>query len=701
MPPIVTSALARSSRLRLLAAAALAAVLAVPGCGETTDAPKPADGGTTKGGMKSGMKSGMAESGQNAPPSSAGAAQAQERRTPPAFRFSDHTAASGITAVNHSGTAGVKEYLFEAVGPGFACLDFDRDGWMDVYVPDGDVFDNYDLVKESDPKAPGKVRPVLRPKPDKPKPLVDHLYRNKGDGTFEDVALAAGVADDRWSFGALAWDYDGDGWTDLFVSNLGACRLYHNQRNGTFRDVAPELGLVGDATSWNSCASCGDYDGDGRLDLFVARYADPAMEIEKQRVARKLAEGTPVTEIPGRACLWRGLPAYCGPVGLVGQHDSLYRQQEDGTFRDVTEEVGMVPKAPKYGFTSYFFDYDDDGLLDVYVANDSEENFLWKQSRDKDGKIRFRDVSEELGVKFGQNQNPQASMGCTTADLNRDGLLDIFVTNFSHDYNNIFIGVRYPGGVSFKDRGQQTMGQAVFYDLSWGCGFYDFDLDADLDLFVANGHVYKEVDLFDKTGTAYEQYSAVFECLDAAKLRYREVGPKPFKGPSAKPPAWLKPEDVFAGDGLEVKKCNRTACFHDFDNDGDVDVLVGSMNETPTFLRNDLPADPSRRWLKLLPRGEAGNVEGIGAVVRVATADGVTQTFPVFRCQSFLGTDDPRIPVGVGAATTATVTVVWPGPVATRKTTVYKDVATNAAYELHVDGTAQKLELKTIPSGGK
>lgn len=685
-----------TSRVRFRSAAVLVAALVGTAllfrCGEPSDPPsKPATGGG-----KASMTNPMAESGLNAPPAGAGAAQAQERRSPPAFRFSDHSAASGITAVNHSGTAGVKEYLFEAVGPGFACLDFDRDGLMDFYVPDGDIFDHYDLVREPDPKAPGKVRPVLRERAQKATPFRDHLYRNKGDGTFEDVAVAAGVADERWSFGALAWDYDADGWTDLFVANLGACRLYRNERNGTFRDVAPELGLVGDATSWNTCASCGDYDGDGRLDLFVARYADPAMEVEKQRVAKKIQEGTPVTEIPGRACLWRGLPAYCGPVGLVGQHDSIYRQQEDGTFRDVTVEVGMVPKAPKYAFTSYWFDYDDDGLLDLYVANDSEENFLWKQTRDKDGRIRFRDVAEELGVKFGQNQNPQASMGCATADVNRDGLLDIFVTNFSHDYNNIFIGVRYPGGVSFKDRGQQTMGQAVFYDLSWGCGFHDFDLDGDLDLFVANGHVYKEVDLFDKTGTAYEQYPAVFECLDASKLRYREVGPKPFKGPSAKPPAWLKPEDIHAGDGLEVKKCNRAACFADFDNDGDVDVLVGSMNDTPTFLRNDLPADPSRRWLKLMPRGEAGNVEAIGATVRVETEDGVRQTFPVYRCQSFLGTDDPRINVGVGKAATATVTVVWPGPAATRKTTVHKDLATNAAYELLVDGTSKRVELTPV-----
>lgn len=676
-------------RLRTVGVAVLA--LLPLGCGDEP-APLDPDAAAMAG------RPGMAESGLNRPPASAGAAQDREKRGPPAFRFTDHSAASGIVATNHSGAAGVKEYLFEAVGTGPACLDYDGDGLMDFYVPDGDVFTNYDLVLEPDPKDPGRIRPVLRPKEPKATRHRDQLWRNLGDGRFEDVALAAGIDNDRWSFGALAFDWDGDGWTDVFVAALGGCRLYHNQRNGTFRDVAPEVGLVGDATSWNTCATCGDFDDDGRLDLYVARYSDPATTVNKQRIARRLPEGIPVSAIPGRACLWRGLPAYCGPVGLDAQHDSLYRQQEDGTYRDVTVELGLVPRAPKYGFTSYFFDFDDDGLPDIYVANDSEENFLWRQSRDKDGRIRFRDVADDLGVKFGQNQNPQASMGNAVADVNRDGLYDIIVTNFSHDYNNIYMGVRYPGGVSFKDRGQQTMGQAVFYDLSWGCGFHDLDNDGDLDLLIANGHVYKEVDLFDKTGTSYEQYVAVFENLDPSKLRFREVGPKPFKGPSARPPEWLKPEDIDAGPGLEVRKCYRGACFADFDNDGDYDVLLTAMNEPPTFLRNDLPPSPDRRWVKVALRGDRANAEAIGARVRVATADGVTQTFPVYRGQSFLGTDDPRIHAGVGAHETVTVTVVWPGPAATRKTTVYRDLPSNRLYLLHLDGRAEEKPLKVVPS---
>ena len=640
----------------------------------------------------------MADSGLSRPPKGSESARVHEALPKPAFRFEDVTEGSGISAVNHSGARGVKEYLFEAVGPGPACLDYDRDGLMDFYVPDGDEFQNYRLVKEPDPANPTRLRSILRMKSPRATAGDDHpahLWHNLGNGKFEDVAERAGVTNLRWGFGALAFDYDGDGWTDLFVANFGGCRLYKNKGDGTFTDVAPDVGLVGDPGSWNTCASCGDYDGDGRLDLFVARYASPSKEVERQREIRQLPEGSAAENIPGRSCSWRGLPAYCGPIGLEAQQDSLYHQEADGTFRDVTQEVGMVPKAAKYGFTSYFFDYDGDGLLDVYVANDSEENFLWHQERDATGRIHFVDVAERLGVKFGDTQNPQASMGCCVSDINQDGLLDIFVTNFSHDYNNIYIGNRYPGGVSFKDRGKQMMGESVFYDLAWGCGFYDFDLDGDLDLFVANGHVYKEIDLFERTGTSYEQYPAVFECLDPAKLKYREVGPKPFKGPNASPPDWLKYEDVFAGKGLETRRCCRAACFNDFDNDGDVDVLVGTMNDPMIDLRNDLAHGPKNRWLKLMPRMPGTkNLEAIGGVVAVSTPGGPRQTFPIYRCQSFLGTDDPRIPVGVGAATTATVVVTWPG--ADRKQTTFALPETDAAYELTPDGKATKVALRPV-----
>jgi hypothetical protein len=231
------------------------------------------------------------------------------------------------------------------------------------------------------------------------------------------------------------------------------------------------------------------------------------------------------------------------------------------------------------------------------------------------------------------------------------------------------------------------MGEAVFFDLSWGCGWYDFDLDGDLDLLVANGHVYKESDLFDRTGTSYEQYSAVFECLDAHDLKYREVGPKPFKGANARPPEGVAPSDLFAGAGLEIRHSNRGAAFGDFDDDGDVDVFVQAMNDAPVLLRNDVAHGSDRHWLKVVTRMPGGNAEAIGATVVVETEGGPRQTFPVYRCQSFLGTDDPRIPVGLGRAVKARVTVTWPGP--DRKTTTYEGLDADKGYVVTPDGKAE------------
>jgi hypothetical protein len=604
------------------------------------------------------------------------------RLPPPAFRFEDVAAAAGIAAVNHSGRRGVKEYLVEAVGVGPAWLDYDGDGDLDLYEPEGNVLSNYRLVHEPDPARPGANRPALRAKEPQPEVLRDRLWRNDGGGAFTDVAEAAGVADERWSFGALAFDYDGDGWTDLFLANLGKDRLYRNLGNGTFQDVAEAVGVAGDDTKWSTCATCGDYDGDGRLDLYVARYADVAAELERQRVGRRLPEGTPPESIKGRSCKWRGLDAYCGPVGLVAQHDSLFRQLEDGTFRDVSVEAGVRPPAAKYAFQSLFVDYDGDGLLDLYVANDSEENFLFRQERGADGTIRFRDVADPLGVKFGPNQNAQASMGAAVVDVNQDGLLDVFVTNFSHDYNNLFVGRRYEetGHFVFRDRGLQVMGKEVFYDLSWGCGWYDFDLDGDLDVLIANGHVYKEADLFAKNQTTYEQHCAVFECLDAKTLSFREVGPK------AEVVAPHRPEDLFAGRGLEVKKCWRGAAFADFDDDGDTDVFVQAMNDTPALLRNDVEKGAGRGFLRLSLSQPGGNREAIGATVVVRAPGRPDQTFPVTRGGSFLGTDDPRLLVGLGAAPTATVVVRWPGG----GTTEHPGLGAGSHHVLSRDGASEK-----------
>ena len=576
---------------------------------------------------------------------------------PTRLRFDDATAASGISARNASGRPGIKEYLFEAAGPGVAWFDYDNDGWMDVFISQGDTLRNYRLVQVPNGEGTG-TRPRLVRRKDA-KPLHDSLWRNNGDGTFTDVTERARIGDVSWSFGANAADVDGDGWTDLFVSNLGPDRLWHNNGDGTFTDVAGKLGLAGGPDTWSTCAGIADVDCDGRLDIYVGAYLDPAVELERQRLDNKLPPHISPYDIPGRACHWRQTLAYCGPVGLEAQPDTMYRQREDGTFEDVTAAWGLVPHEPKYTFMVGIADFNQDGLPDIYTANDSVENYLFMQSVDDTGTIRFRDRADTMGVKYGHGETPQASMGMAIADINRDGLLDILVTNFSHDYNNIYLGKRVGGSTHlfFRDRGLAVMGTPTYLDLSWGCGWYDYDNDADLDLFIANGHVYKEIDGVSAIQSTYDQYNALFENMDAEHLGFREVGRKAQENLVA----GVNPDDLAAGSGMSLRLCSRAAGFCDYDNDGRVDVLVGNMNEPVHVLRNMSRVSKDHHWVKLVPRQPGANRDALGATCTVATADGRKQMFLVSRCTSFVGSDDPRVHVGLGPHEEAEVTVTWPG----------------------------------------
>ena len=615
---------------------------------------------------------------------------------PTKIAFANATQGSGLDLPNHSGRPGRKEFLLEAVGPGASWFDYDGDGYLDVYVPDGDVFANYDLLDAVDP-ATGRTRPLLRAHEKREQRFLDQLWRNNGDGSFTNIADKAGIHDERWSFGSTPFDYDGDGDTDIVVCNFGKDVLWRNNGDGTFTDVATAVGLAGDDWTWSTAAAVGDVDGDGRLDIYVATYSDPAVEVERLRVEGKIPAGTPVAEISGRACTWKGLKAYCGPIGLRGTFDHLYRQKEDGTFEDMTDAWGVRPRVGRYAFTALMYDYNEDGLLDIYIANDSVENFMWQQSRDRKGQVRFRDTSDQIGVKVGQHINAQASMGMAVGDVNQDGLQDIVVTNFSHDYNNLYIAHRAASGrgVFFKDRGLPSMGQAVYYDLSWGVGLYDFDNDGDLDLFVANGHVYKEIDLFDKTGTAYDQWNALFECMEPKTLGFREIGTKAQKNRHPDTP----PEGLDAGDGMEVNVCSRQAAFADYNNDGRIDILVQNMNTTPTLLRNTSRVAPENGWIKVALRQPGGNREALGAVVRVrpsgAEPDTPTWVQHVIRQKSFLGADDPRLHFGLGPVPTVDIEVVWPG--IERETTTFPNVAAGAYYLLdRASGTAQAQEMPTF-----
>lgn len=667
----------------LFALAVLGFVLSAGGCGE--EDPTPASTGMTHGSSDGRTTlEGMAERPK---------AEVYEWTDagPTRIRLEDVTARAGITYVNHSGRAGVKEFLLEAVGVGPAWLDYDGDGLLDLYIPDGDVFSNYKLETYKHGK---ESRPILNGNPKKAEIFEDKLWRNNGDGTFSDVTRAAGIYDDRWSFGATVLDYNADGNADIFVANFGKNRLWRNNGNGGFEDVAEQVGLAGNPADWSTCAAVGDVDGDGLLDIYVSQYADPAEEVDRQRIDRNLPPGTPVEAISGRTCRWRSMRAYCGPLGLVGQHDVMFRQQRDGTFEDVTEKWKLIPRVAKYGFTTLLFDYNADGLLDIYVANDSEENFMWEQERLEDGSVRFRDTSDTLGVKYGYNNSAQASMGASVADFNGDGQLDMFVTNFSHDYNNIYLlhtsGTQPAETYWFKDRGLQVMGQAVFYDLSWGCGWHDLDNDGDLDLYFANGHVYKEIDLFAKTGANYEQHNSLFECMDESRLGFREVGTKG----QANAPEGVDPKDLDAGNGMELLGCSRGAAFADFDNDGRMDVFIQNMNATPHLIRN---VSTGGGFAKLVLRQPGGNRDAIGARV-IVTVGERTQAFAVDRCTSFLGSNDPRIHVGLGAAATFDVRVIWPG--ADKVSTTYTGLEAGKLFMLdRASGKAVPQALKQGTGG--
>jgi hypothetical protein len=609
---------------------------------------------------------------------------------PTSLSFTNVSATAGIDGVNHSGRPGRKEFLIEAVGSGASWFDYDGDGWLDCYIPDGDMFRNYDLVEAVDP-ATGRTRPLLQPHATRSEAFRDQLWRNNGDGTFTDVAAQAGIVEESWSFGSTTFDLEGDGDIDIFVCNLGLDVLWRNNGDGTFTNIAREVGIAGDAFTWSTAAAVGDIDDDGHVDIFVATYSDAAVEVDRLRREAKQDMGTPVSEISGRACTWKGLKAYCGPIGLKGTFDRLYRQNEDGRFQDMTDKWGVRPRIGRYAFTALMYDYNEDGLLDIYVANDSVENFLWQQSRDRKGRVRFRDTSDQVGIKVGSQINPQASMGMALGDVNADGLQDIVVTNFSHDYNNLFIAHRAASGrsVFFKDKGLSAMGAAVFMDLSWGVGLYDFDNDGDLDLYIANGHVYKEIDLFKETGTSYEQLDALFECRDGPALGFREVGAKAQENAHPGTPQ----ADLYAGDGMEVRECSRQAAFGDFDNDGRMDILVQNMNVKPTLLRNTSPAGLEASWVKLSLRQPGGNREALGARIRVLAGD-LSLVQNVVRQRSFLGCDDPRLHFGLGAATSVDVEVTWPGP--ERAVTRFAGLTAGAHYELDREsGAARELELPT------
>jgi hypothetical protein len=513
--------------------------------------------------------------------------------------FEDVTHQAGLDKFHHRSGEPTKTTILETPGSGVSLLDYDNDGWLDIYLLNGSTV------------------AALKGKEQPPRAMLLH---NNHDGTFTDVTEKAGLANDRWGFGVAIGDYDNDGWPDIYVSNYGKNRLYHNNHDGTFTDVAEKAGVT--LGGWSTGATWGDYDHDGYLDLFVPGYVK--FDINNPPISGRGG-------LPQGSCEFRGIPVMCGPRGLPGEPDHLFRNNRDGTFTDVSAKAGVDDSRGYYGLSSVFVDIDDDGWIDLAVANDSVPKYLYRNKHDG----TFEDVSYLSGFALNDDGREQAAMGIALGDYTRDGHVDLYITNFSDDYNTLY---RNDGEGGFTDVSSQAgIVNLTLPFLGWGTGFLDFDNDGRLDIFVANGHVYPEVDKTD-WGTTYKQRPLLLRNMDGQK--FQEV-----------PPA--------TGSGLTVVVPARGAAFGDLFNDGHIDVVLNNMDTAPTLLRN--VTRNANHWVTLkLVGGAKSPRDAIGAKV-LLTAGGVRQRADVFSGGSYASSSDQRLHFGLATATKIEkVEIFWP-----------------------------------------
>ena len=513
--------------------------------------------------------------------------------------FVDTAENAGLTAWKHVMGTPQRKFILETVGSGVALLDYDNDGWLDIYLVNGATYRSL-LGKETPPHAA--------------------LFHNNHDGTFTDVTEKAGVGNDRWGFGVAVGDFDNDGWPDLYVTNFGKNRLYRNNRDGTFTDVAEKAGVT--LGNWSTGATFGDYDGDGHLDLFVPGYVH--YEIEHPPIP-----GSSVVAFS--TCQFRSINIMCGPRGLRGEPDHLFHNNGDGTFTDVSKKAGVEDPHGYYGLASVFADVNNDGKADLVVANDSTPNFLYLNKGDG----TFEDVSYASGFALNENGRETASMGIAIGDYLNNGLLDLSTTTFSDDYKPLY---RNDGDGNYTDVSYQAgIAEITIPFLGWGTGFLDFDNDGWKDLFFANGHVYPEVDHTD-WGTTFAQRPLLFRNKRNGKFELI---------PARK------------GTGLGLTLSARGAAFGDLFNDGKIDVVINQLGSVPALLRN-VNADQNH-WLGLrLIGGPKSPRDATGATVYV-TAGGLRQRGDVLSGGSYASSNDPRVHFGLGAATSVEkVEVHWP-----------------------------------------
>jgi enediyne biosynthesis protein E4 len=505
--------------------------------------------------------------------------------------FADVASAAGLHAPCVYGAEENQKYILETIGCGCAFIDYDNDGWMDIFLLCGTRLEG------------------------NPDGATNRLYKNNRDGTFTDVTEKAGLQASGWASAVCVGDYNNDGFDDIFCTYFGQNRLYRNNGDGTFTDVTQAASLLNAQPRWGAGCSFLDYNRDGHLDLFVSNYV------------RFSFEHAPV---PGENtnCNWKGIPVICGPRGLPTGTHSLYRNNGDGTFTDVSQEAGIADATKTYGMTVVTADLDEDGWPDIYVACDSTPSLLFLNNHDG----TFREEGVLRGVALSDDGAEQAGMGVGIGDYDLDGHLDLFKTHFADDANGLY---HNDGTGNFDDVTRTSrLGVETRY-VGWGAGIVDLDNDGYPDLFMVTGNVYPDVE------RKLPQYPS-----KTPRAVFRNLGNRTFEE--------LQDE---AGPGVAAAHCSRGCAFGDFDNDGDVDVLIVNLNEPPSLLRNDLKG--SRNWLKVKLEGVKSNRSAIGARVLVHCG-GRTQTQSVLSQSSFYSCNDPRLHFGLGSVTVADVEIYWP-----------------------------------------
>ena len=505
--------------------------------------------------------------------------------------FTDVAREAGLTAPVIYGNPDFKDYILEAVGCGCAFVDYDNDGWMDIFLLSGTKLEGAQAG------------------------ATNRLYKNNRNGTFSDVTDKAGLRDVGWASGVCVGDYNNDGFEDLFITYFGQNKLYRNNGDATFRDVTKEAGLLNDVPRWGAGCTFVDYNRDGYLDLFVSNY----LQFDFKQVAKPGANSN---------CAWKGMPVECGPRGLPPGYHSLYRNNGNGTFTDVSRQAGIAGLRGSYGMTAVAADFNEDGWPDIYVACDSTPSLLLMNT----GKGSFSEEGVLRGVALSEDGTEQAGMGIGVGDYDLDGHLDIFKTHFAEDANGLY---HNDGKGDFEDVTRATKIGVETHYVCWGAGIVDLDNDGLPDLFMTTGSVYPQIE------KALPQFPN-----RGPRVVFRNLGNGTFEE--------LTDE---AGPGIAAVHCSRGCAFGDFDNDGDVDILIVNLNEPPSLLRNDIRGN--YHWLKIKLIGTKSNRSAIGARV-VLHYGSRKQAQEVMSQSSFYSSNDPRLHFGLGAETISDIEVHWP-----------------------------------------